>query len=188
MLEEQKPIEPGTAVVRVPELTFRPLAGLKPTEIDPNQFQTNFTGRGPEAARFITQALAKEGIRLDESGSVVFACKYYLAHVAEFVDERGEVIPMPRVVLIGPAGEVLQFVSEGAIKSLDIIRSLCGDGPWAPPLPISVIKVRTRRGFFTYRLALGESTNGDPESGLSSVGPEPSSQASDTKVPPRKRS
>lgn len=187
MSEEQKPAESRTAVVRMPELQFRPLAGLRPTEIDPNQFQTNFAGRGPEAARFITQALAKEGLRLDECGSTVFMTKYYLAHVAEFVDVDGEVIPMPRVVLIGPAGEVLQFVSEGAIKSLDVIRSLCGDGPWAPPLPISVVKVRTRRGFFTYRLALGELTNGEQASAVPSERSESSAQGSDPKVQKAKR-
>lgn len=149
--------------IETTDLQFVPLMDLGMDKQKKNMISSNFSGQGVQAAAFITQALAKEGVALDEMGDKVFPTKYYLAHVAEFVDEGGEVWPMPRVVLIGPAGETLAFVSEGAIRSLDLIRSLCGDGPWDPPLPISVVQIKTRRSFRTYRLVLGSQPDGDSQ-------------------------
>lgn len=187
MEEQQKQPEPGTAVAKVEAGELVMLSGLQSDVLNPHKMQTNFPHRGVEAARFITQSLAKEGTRLDDFGDGVFFAKYYIAHVAEFVAEGGEVIPMPRVVLIGPAGETMQFVSEGAIASLDLIRSLMGDGPWEPPLPLSIVKVKTRRGFKTYRLALGSGEYDGKDSFVPSGGSQQEGQAGDPSVRRRKQ-
>lgn len=154
---------PNRPIAQVERPQIVPLMDLGSTQATRNTIATNFGEVGPAAAAFITQALAREAKSLDEMGSEVFLTQYYLAHVADLVDERGEVLYLPRVVLIGPELETLAFLSEGAIRSLDLIRSLCGQGPWRPPLPISVVPVTTRRKFRTYRLVLGTFSNGSVE-------------------------
>lgn len=155
-MENQQPAtQPTTAVARTEPDAFFPLMRLKSESVDMGSLITNFAGAGPKAAEFLTQALAKDSHDIRMMGSKTFPTKYYLAHVAEFVAEDGEIIPMPRVVLIAPDGQTLSFVSEGGIRSFDLIRSLCGNGPWDPPLQISVVPRKTRRGFYTYRLCLG---------------------------------
>lgn len=59
--------------------------------------------------------------------------------------ERGE-IETVRVVLIDPEGETLGFVSAGVLTSLDLIRTLLGDGPFDPPVPITVVRIQTGGG------------------------------------------
>lgn len=182
MSEEKPTTEQLPMPVPAGGLTFRPLASIANGKVDPNMWSTNFSGQGPQAAAFITQALAKEGQDIRTVGDKVFPTKYYLAHVAEFIAEDGEVVPMPRVILIGPSGETMPFVSEGAIRSLDLIRTLCGDGPWEPPLNISVVPVKTRRGFFTYRLVLGGIGYGSVEEKVSGKRDKRTAQGSDSQV------
>lgn len=150
-----------------------PLLDLAEDRTKRNVISTNFGNVGPRAAAFITQALANQALDLEGVGSNVFPTRYYLAHVTEYIDDDGEMIPMVRVVLIGPQMETLAFVSEGAIRSLDLIRSLCGDGPWNPPLPLSVVQVKTRRNRKTYRLVVGGTFDDPPKPTLHSSGDEP---------------
>lgn len=116
---------------------------------------TNIKPDGMASAELITQALAGESFDLDSLAGQVFPCRYYLARQVEFVSEAGEAIPLPRIVLVSPDGATVAFTSDGALQSFDLIRQLCGDGPWDPPLPISAVPIRTRRNYRTFRLILG---------------------------------
>lgn len=62
-----------------------------------------------------------------------------------------------RVTLIDPDGETLAFVSMGVALSLDTIRTLRGDGPYEPPIPITVTETKTRMGrrLWKLRIAIG---------------------------------
>lgn len=168
MSAEEKPVEPQAGLPAVRNDGFLPIMTLKSESWDSSKFITNFSGQGVKAAEFITQALAKDGHDIRTFGDRTFPAKYYLAHVADFVAPDGEILPMPRMVLIAPDGQTLSFVSEGAIRSMDLIRSLCGDDPWDPPLQISVVPRKTRRGFFTYRLVLGGILHASVEEEVSS--------------------
>lgn len=173
-MSEPENKEPATNLPAVIEkFEMVPLLDLADDRSKRNVISTNFGNVGPRAAAFITQALANESLDLEGVGSNVFPTRYYLAHVTDYVDDDGEVIPMVRVVLIGPQMETLSFVSEGAIRSLDLIRSLCGDGPWSPPLPISVVQVKTRRNRRTYRLVVGGSIDDTSQSAVHSGGDKP---------------
>lgn len=119
-------------------------------------YVTNIKGEGMERAALITQSLSVPSHDLDSLNGEVFRAQYYLANVVDFISETGEIVPLPRIVLISPDGETLAFTSEGALRSFDLIRQLLGDGPWAPPLPISAVPIKTRRGYRTFRLILGE--------------------------------
>lgn len=67
-------------------------------------------------------------------------------------DETGEELPALRVVLIGAGEETMSFVSTGIAASLDLIRTLRGDGPYEPEIPVIVVPVKTRHGFNTLKL------------------------------------
>lgn len=67
-------------------------------------------------------------------------------------DEGDTTVPALRVCLIDTEGETLSFVSSGIVQSLDTIRTLRGDGPYDPPIPVVVVSVRTRHGFNVYKL------------------------------------
>jgi len=43
-----------------------------------------------------------------------------------------------RTVLIDPEGETLVFASKGVMESLDLLRTLVGDGPYDPAIPVIV--------------------------------------------------
>lgn len=66
--------------------------------------------------------------------------------------ETGELSPAVRVVLIDDENETLSFSSVGVAASLDLIRTLRGDGPYEPPIPVTFSRVKTRRGFNTIKM------------------------------------
>ena len=57
-----------------------------------------------------------------------------------------------RITLIDDEGETLTFVSVGIAASLDLIRTLRGDGPYQPVIPVIFKRVKTRRGFNTIKM------------------------------------
>lgn len=63
-----------------------------------------------------------------------------------------ELNPAVRIVFFDDEGETLVFVSVGVAMDLDLIRTLRGDGPYNPPIPVTVSAVKTRNGFKTLRL------------------------------------
>lgn len=67
-------------------------------------------------------------------------------------DETGESSPAIRIVLLDDHGDTMTFVSVGIGASLDLIRTLRGDGPYDPPIPVVVLPVKTRRGHQTLKL------------------------------------
>lgn len=67
-------------------------------------------------------------------------------------EETGDEVPALRVVLMGTDGDTMSFVSVGVAASLDLIRTLRGDGPYDPPIPIVVVPVKTRHGYNTLKL------------------------------------
>lgn len=108
-----------------------------------------------------------------ENEELVFACdgnasREWAQHVAEpfllwhwavkrisLTDQDTEqTFPHLRLVLIDPDGETLAFVSTGVVQSLDLIRTLRGDGPYVPPIPVVVSPVKTRLGFQTLKLRI----------------------------------
>lgn len=66
--------------------------------------------------------------------------------------DTGVESPAIRVVLIDDEMETLAFASVGIAASLDLIRTLRGDGPYAPPIPVVFKRVQTRRGFSTIKM------------------------------------
>lgn len=89
-------------------------------------------------------------LRVDEKGTrdwtqhttEPFLLRTWAAHKVEKPDEdTGEMKVYVRVVLLDPDGETLTFGSKGVVQSLDMIRTLRGDGPYDPPLKITVVRI-----------------------------------------------
>lgn len=59
-------------------------------------------------------------------------------------EETGAPATCVRITLIDPTFATLHFVSNGITESLDMIRSLRGDGPYEPPLPVVFSEISTK--------------------------------------------
>jgi hypothetical protein len=79
---------------------------------------------------------------------VTWACK----RITQVNSDTGEPIPAVRVVLISDMNDTISFVSMGVLASLDLLRTLKGDGPYIPSLPITVKTSKTNRGFRMYKI------------------------------------
>ena len=79
----------------------------------------------------------------------------YVAQVVEFVDENGEVSEGIRVIILDSEGKSFAALSDGLLKALQTIISVMGHpSTWDEPLPIKVVRERSRRGFFFYTVKL----------------------------------
>lgn len=93
---------------------------------------------------------------IDEHLDEVINLTDFVAQIVEFVDEAGEMQEGIRVVLLDDAGNSYAAMSEGILKSLQTFVSVLGDpAGWKEPLPIKIVRVKSRRGFqfFTAKLA-----------------------------------
>ena len=63
-----------------------------------------------------------------------------------------DVQPCIRIVLIDSEGETISFVSIGIAASLDLIRTLRGDGPYDPPIPVVFARIKTSSGRQTIKM------------------------------------
>jgi hypothetical protein len=69
-------------------------------------------------------------------------------------DETGEVRSALRTVLIGPSGNRIQFVSQGVIKSMQIIAATYGGLPWVPAKMMLLERVKTSGSRSMFRLSV----------------------------------
>lgn len=82
-----------------------------------------------------------------------FNLRSWVAKKIELTDpETGTVSTAVRTSIFDNEGESMTFVSVGIIASLDLFRTLRGDGPYEPPIPVVVSQVKTRSGFSTLKL------------------------------------
>lgn len=71
--------------------------------------------------------------------------------------QTGELVTLPRVVIMDKAGKSCQFVSIGVFGSIKILTEIFGAGPWEPGLPCKLVRSKTTKGFNIYRLELDSS-------------------------------
>jgi Phage Single-stranded DNA-binding protein len=78
----------------------------------------------------------------------------YIAHSVQLPNsETGEIIQAARLVLPQPDGVPVEFISVGAIQSLQRIAKMAGRlPPYDPPIQVKITEVRTRKGFRTLKL------------------------------------
>lgn len=118
-----------------------------------NGTASNITLQGRDALAMMTKLHGKADLDADALGSDPFLMKHFFAHVVELRNQQsGELTESIRLVLIDPEGKTISFCSQGAVDSLDLIRSCLGDGPYDPPVKVRVVRQKTRGGATVLRL------------------------------------
>lgn len=65
-------------------------------------------------------------------------------------------VPATRIVLVAADGSAYSGVSEGVFKSLQNLTTIFGmPADWEQPIPVSVVRVKGRNGFFYNTLKIG---------------------------------
>jgi hypothetical protein len=73
--------------------------------------------------------------------------RHFYCHQVEMTNSQsGEMVNTIRTVLIDADGTPYQFVSQGIATGLDVIRQNFGDGPWVPPIKITVEATKAPKG------------------------------------------
>lgn len=137
------------------ELAIKKLTDYFGDPANKNGHASNLDLHGLEGVKMLTKLHGKADVGSDDIGNDTFPTKWFYAHLVELREQAtGEVHDSIRLVLISPDKKTLSFVSNGAVDSLDLIRSCMGDGPYDPPLPIKVVRQKTRGGSTVLRLIM----------------------------------
>lgn len=151
-----------TAVLAA-SLVKQPIRQLADDSVAVGAYVLNFDPATPLGAELLFLSEEKGTRSFDQHLEHPFPLSHWIAKKIELADnETGEVQKMIRLVLISPEKETLDFVSIGAVASLDLIRTLYGDGPFDPPLPLIVKLEKTRSGFNLLRLRPAAGPGADP--------------------------
>ena len=119
--------------------------GLIPISHSTPECLHNFTGDQHEQwrmASFATGTDCKPGADIVDQ---VFSLKYWFVHMIDLTNQQGEMVRVPRTVLIDGADNAYGFVSEGVYKSLRTMVSYLGKEPFDPTIPI-VVKSQQNSG------------------------------------------
>lgn len=145
-------IVPSTPARADNSLIENRMAGLAGTR---QMFATSFD-TSDKAGQIKLLGAINDAEPIDEHLDEVINLTDFVAQVVEFVDEAGEMQEGIRVVIIDDEGNSYAAMSEGILKSLQTFVSVLGDpSGWEEPLPIKIVRVKSRRGFqfFTAKLA-----------------------------------
>jgi hypothetical protein len=151
--------EPAEPKVNLQTTTAVPIVKIKSFFADPqnvNGSATNLELAGVAGLQMLTKIHGKADYDADALDGKPFDMVHFYAHLVDLrSDKGGEIVPAIRVVLVNPARETLGFVSDGVVDSLDLIRSVLGDGPYDPPIPVRVVRQKTRGQNTVLRLVAG---------------------------------
>jgi len=112
-----------------------------------------FQGTPKEVWGQIAKVSAAECLGYDDLGEQPFGIQHFYVHGVQIAGPTpGEIIPALRCVLIPREGKPVAFVSDGIARDLAGIIRTFGMGPYLEPIAVRVVKVKTRKGFTTYRL------------------------------------
>lgn len=100
-----------------------------------------------EMLAYISQMSQGETLDSDDMVGKEFPVKEWLIHPVELTDDHtGEVYTTSRLVLSDGQGHNLASCSSGVINSWSIVTNLIGNGPYDPPVVISLREGKSRKG------------------------------------------
>lgn len=113
----------------------------------------NFDGDKMNQYRLTALANSPDALDAKALGETAIEIRYFHAKQVELMGNApGEITGAIRVALITHDGKVYAFVSDGVAASLGELVQLLGYKPWPAGMPIKLRQIKTRRGFYTYRL------------------------------------
>lgn len=78
-------------------------------------------------------------------------------------DETGEIARCFRTVMVEPDGTRVAAVSDGVLKSLQILASVMGPFPWKPAVKLKLQRIQTSGNRSRYRLIMPAGADAVPE-------------------------
>lgn len=84
----------------------------------------------------------------------VFELENFIVQPIDMNDETtGEVVSVPRVILLAADGAAYYAISSAVLSSLQTITGIFGmPQTWKQPVPVKVVEVKTRKGFKAFNL------------------------------------
>lgn len=148
------PAAPATGgALSLTSILGNPIEGLTRDDTPIGSRVMNFGPETPDWARLMFASEDQPTKSADQFRDVPFNLKYWAAKAVELESpETKETYRAVRLILIDPEGETISFASVGANTSLDVIRSVYGDGPYDPPIPVLCREEKTRSGRRVWRI------------------------------------
>lgn len=116
---------------------------------------TNLRPTSGKLAAALVRASGKADFTADDLPDGKMTVCYLMVQEVTLEDvQSGEVMTLPRVVIMDKDGKSCQFVSIGIFGSIKILTEIFGNGPWEPGLPVKLVRSKTKKGFNIYRLEL----------------------------------
>lgn len=108
-----------------------------------SKVKMSFDPQTPEGAVKLVQAQLQELPGLEELNGKKIQLTAYMYHPAQTVDpDTAEVKEFRRIIVWDANGTAWDCGSQGVDKSLAIIETICGPGPWNPPVECEVVSRR----------------------------------------------
>ena len=116
----------------------------------------NFDGDKMSQWRLSSMATNGQSMNFDDLDDGKFTIKYWYVHTAQVTrQETGELIDVPRVVLMSGDHRSVAFMSVGVMESLMQLVEFMGGGPYDPALTVQFRKIKTPAGFtYTFEPAM----------------------------------
>lgn len=149
-------VKRNTAIKLAGKLTASAIGMLRP-DVDEGSFMFNFDPTLNESSILLDAFDEKATREWNQHTTEPFPMKWWIIkRIAMEEREDGDDRPAARLVLISPDLETLSFVSKGALETLDLIRLTKGDGPYDPPVPVTVKEIKLGGGRRMLKLRGGE--------------------------------
>jgi len=143
MAEEQAPATNGSALALVREQQPGDMLALWSKQQD--AFLTSVRQEAPEAKQLVMKCLGKSDATLKELVNVELPVRHWFLHEVALVNEAtGEEIPSLRLVLLLADGRMVSTTSAVVGKAWGTLVKLYGDGPWEPPVRVTVKSIKGR--------------------------------------------
>lgn len=135
------------SAVKAVDLIQNSVASLAAADVKPGVWLFGFDPTAPEHLDDVFRCDADGTRAWDQHTTEPFLLRTWAAQKVLLPknEERDETEAI-RVVLIDSEGDTLSFVSGGVATSLDLIRTLLGDGPFDPAIPCTVQRIQTGAG------------------------------------------
>lgn len=114
-----------------------------------NNMFCSITGETKQDKVRIYNAISNPANALSDCKGEILEIKDVIAHYVqmESMEDTGEIITAPRIVLIDKEGATYACVSTGIMQSLKQIFMLFGTPTWEDPVKVKVIEKKGRKGY-----------------------------------------
>ena len=116
---------------------------------------TNLKPTSAKLAAALVKASGKADYTADDLPNGSMEMSYLMVQEVTLENaSNGEIVTLPRIVIMDRTGKSCQFVSIGVFGSIKTLVEIFGQGPWEPGIPVKLVRSKTMKGFNIFRLEL----------------------------------